>query len=265
MLDPITWFAIAIQRCTDSIIVQSFLAACIGFILTVVGALPVLAGVKMGDAITVYGMGFAAGVMTSASFTSLLIPAVEIGGIAPAATGFLVGAFIVHAVNMVLPHEHLVKGFEGPEKLKRKLKAAWLLAFAMIIHNVPEGAAVGAAVAESLTNGIVLALAIGIQNIPEGLAIALPFASTKKGLKIAISIAVLSGAVEPIAAIGATALISVSRGLLPYMLSFAAGAMIYVVSHEIIPETHGEKREIRATAGLLLGLMLMFLLDAHYG
>lgn len=264
MSDVVAWLATTIQGVSDSVLIQSFLVACIGFIFTVVGAFPALAGFRAGNVITVYGMGFAAGVMLSASFISLLIPAIEIAGIIPTIIGFLIGALAVHFINLMLPHEHFVKGFEGSEKLRRKLKAAWLLAFAMIIHNIPEGAAVGAAVAESLVSGVVLALAIGIQNVPEGLAIALPFISTKRSLKLAMGMTVLSGAVEPIAALGATALITIFRGLLPYMLSFTAGAMIYVVSHEIIPETHGEKREIRATVGLLLGLILMLVLDAYY-
>lgn len=264
MLDVVAWLATTIQRVSDSVLIQSFLVACIGFIFTVVGASLALVGLRAGDVITVYGMGFAAGIMLSASFISLLIPATEIGGIIPTATGFLIGALAVHFINLVLPHEHFVKGFEGSEKLRRRLKAAWLLAFAMIIHNIPEGAAVGAAVVESLVSGVVLALAISMQNMPEGLAMALPFISTKKSLKIAMGVTALSGAIEPIAAVGATALITVFRGLLPYMLSFAAGAMVYVVSHEIIPETHSEKREIRATVGLLLGLILMLVLDAYY-
>jgi len=263
-VDPVLWLTSAIENITDLIIIQSFLVACIGFILTLVGAIPALMGAKVGEAIISYGMGFAAGVMISASFTSLLIPAVEIGGIVPTAVGFMLGALTVYAMDRILPHEHIVKGYEGSEKLRRKLKAAWLLAIAIIIHNIPEGAAVGAAVIESLRGGVLLAIAIGIQNIPEGLAVSLPLATANKKVGQALWIAVLSGIVEPISALFAAILASISRGILPYMLSFAAGAMVYVVSHEIIPETHSEKREIRATIALLIGLILMFALDAYY-
>lgn len=264
-MDPIIFIVSSIARATPWVVGQAFYAATIGFVLTVVGALPALLGLKAGDAVMAYGMGFAAGVMISASFTSLLIPAEEIGGLVPVVAGFIIGAAATHAMNEALPHEHLMKGYEGPEKLRRRLRTAWLLVFAIIIHNIPEGAAVGAAVAESLRNGVILAVAIGIQNIPEGLAVALPLITAGKRLRLAMGLAVLSGAVEPIAAAPAAAIVTVSRAVLPYMLSFAAGAMMYVVSHEIIPETHEGGREIRATAGLIIGLIVMFALDAYYG
>ena len=264
-MDPVLWAISLIESTSHSVIVQAFLAACIGFVLTVIGALPALLGVKWSNAIIPYGMGFAAGVMISASFTSLLVPAVELGGLFPVVVGFLLGGIVVYVVDKVLPHEHLVKGYEGPEKLVRKLRATWLLALAIIIHNIPEGAAVGAAVAESLRKGVVLAVAIGVQNIPEGLAVSLPLVSAGKRVRQALLIAVLSGVVEPLASVGAATLATMSRSILPYLLSFAAGAMIYVVSHEVIPETHSERREIRATFALLVGLVAMFALDAYYG
>ncbi len=264
-MDPVAYIITSIAGATPWVVGQAFLAATIGFALTVVGAFPALLGLRAGDAVMAYGMGFAAGVMISASFTSLLIPAEEVGGVLPVIVGFVLGALATHAMNEALPHEHLMRGYEGPEKLRRRLRAAWLLAFAIIIHNIPEGAAVGAAVAESLRDGVILAIAIGIQNIPEGLAVALPLITAGKRLRLAMGLAVLSGAVEPIAAAGAAAVVTLSRALLPYMLSFAAGAMMYVVSHEIIPETHEGGREIRATAGLIIGLIAMFALDAYYG
>lgn len=264
-MDPVAYIIASITGSTPWVVGQAFLAATIGFALTVAGALPALLGLKAGDKVMAYGMGFAAGVMISASFTSLLIPAEEIGGIFPAIVGFLLGALVMHAMNRALPHEHLMRGYEGPERLRRRLRTAWLLAFAIIIHNIPEGAAVGAAVADSLRDGVILAIAIGIQNIPEGLAVAIPLITAGKRLRLAMGLAVLSGLVEPVAAAGAAAVVTLSRALLPYMLSFAAGAMMYVVSHEIIPETHEGGREIRATAGLIIGLIAMFALDAYYG
>lgn len=263
-MDPVTYIISLIGGVTPWVVGQAFLAANIGFALTVAGALPALLGMRAGDAVMSYGMGFAAGVMISASFTSLLIPAEEVGGIIPVFTGFILGALATHVMNELLPHEHLVRGYEGPEKLRRRLRAAWLLVFAITIHNIPEGAAVGAAVAGSLRDGVILAIAIGIQNVPEGLAVALPLITAGKRTRLAMGLAVLSGAVEPVAAAGAAAVIALSKALLPYMLSFAAGAMMYVVSHEIIPETHEGGREIRATAGLIIGLIIMFSLDAYY-
>jgi ZIP family zinc transporter len=263
-MDPIIWVTTVIQNVSDSVIVQSFLTACIGFILTVIGSLPALLGVRVGSSIIPYGMGFASGVMITASFTSLLLPAVEVGGIVPIPVGFLIGALLIYVVDRFLPHEHLVKGYEGLEKLRMKLRTAWLMAMAIVIHNIPEGAAVGAAVVESLKDGVILAVAIGIQNIPEGLAVALPLVSLGRNVRLALLVALLSGVVEPIAAVTAATLAIISREILPYLLSFAAGAMIYVVSHEIIPETHSEKREVKATVALLVGFILMFMLDIYY-
>jgi len=264
-LDPVSWLTTSIEGLTGSAVIQAFLASCIGFLVTVAGALPSLAWIKAGDVILTYGMGFAAGVMISASFTSLLIPAYEVGGLLPVTLGFPLGALAVYAIDRFLPHEHVVKGYEGSRRLEKKIKAAWLLALAVIIHNIPEGAAIGAAVVESLRKGVVLALAIGIQNFPEGLAVSLPLVSAKKSLKQPLLIAVFSGAVEPAAAVVAATVASASEYALPVILSLASGAMLYVVSHEIIPETHSERREVKATMALIAGLLLMFALDAHYG
>lgn len=266
-MDFVSYIVELIECLSPSPVAQAFLAGCIGFILTVAGGIPALFSSRAngyGDFLSI-GLGFSAGVMIAASFTSLLIPSAEVGGVIPAVVGFLTGGIAVYTMDRLLPHEHLVKGFEGPEKLRRKLRAAWLLAMAIVIHNIPEGAAVGAAVVESLRRGVLLAIAIGIQNIPEGLAVALPLIAIDRRVGRAMAITFFSGFIEPIAALFTASLVTVLSGLLPYMLSFAAGAMIYVVSHEIIPETHSEKREIKATIALLTGLVTMFALDTYYG
>lgn len=262
-MDLISSIALYIQEISESVIVQSFLVGCISFIFALIGILPSIIGIKTSNNI-VFSMGLASGVMISASFVSLLIPAIEIGGIISTIAGFLLGGLIIHIVNNILPHEHFVKGYEGSEKFRNKIKTAWLLVFAMIIHNIPEGAAIGATIAESLTSAITLAIAIGIQNIPESIAIATPFIYTKRSIRSVIWLVTLSGIVEPLSAIFSTTLTLLSREIIPYLLSIAAGAMIYVVSHEIIPEIHEEKREIRATLGLMIGLMLMIILDFCY-
>lgn len=264
-MNSLSLFITAIQGISDSVVIQAFLVACIGMVLTVIGSLPVLAGIRLGSTIIPYGMGFAAGVMLSASFTSLLIPAIELGGVVPSVIGFMLGALVINIINKAIPHEHIIKGYEGSERLKGKVMTAWLLALAIIIHNIPEGAAVGASTVESLRDGVVLAIAIGIQNVPEGLAVSLPLITSGKGIKLTLLIAVLSGVVEPVSAAVSAALAITSHYILPYMLSFAAGAMIYVVSHEVIPETHAEKREVKATASLMIGVILMLVLDSYYG
>lgn len=243
-------------------VLLAFMTAQICFALTLIGALPVLMGARKVNVLLPYGLGFSAGVMITASYTSLLLPSIEHGGSFPAVVGLVLGALFTHFLNESLPHEHLVKGVEGPEWLVRKIRAAWLLAFAIIIHNVPEGIAVGVASAQSLRDGVVLALAIGIQDIPEGLAVSAPLFSATRNLRFTLGLAVLSGLVEPIAAAGAAGVASTSAQLLSYMLSFAAGSMLYVVLHEVVPEAHSERRETRATASMIAGVMLTVLLDS---
>lgn len=243
-------------------VLSAVLVAQICFASTVIGALPALLGARKIDSLLPYGMGFSAGVMVTASYTSLLLPSIELGGPLSASTGLLLGAILMHLLNKYIPHEHLVKGVEGPERLVRRVRAAWLLAFAIIIHNIPEGAAVGATSVQSLRDGVILALAIGLQDIPEGLAVAAPLLSATKNIRLALGLAVLSGLVEPLAAAGAAGLALASSHILPYMLSFAAGAMLYVVGHEVIPEAHSERRETKATASMIAGVLLTVLLES---
>lgn len=244
-----------------NIVGQAFLVASIGAVLTVVGAIPALIGVKFSEVFIDIGMGFSAGVMLTASFTSLLIPAMEVGGALPTVLGFVLGVTLMVVMDKFLPHEHLIKGYEGPPAWRRRLRVAWLMAFAIIIHNIPEGAAVGATVAEDLRDGIILAIAIGIQNVPEGFAVALPLITMQKRPGLGLGLATFSGVVEPLAAALAATIVMFSRQSLPYALSLAAGAMVYIVSHEIIPETHRYGHELHSTIGLVIGLLLMFILD----
>ncbi len=207
------------------------------------------------------GMGFSSGVMLVASFTSLLIPAISDYGVWAPLIGFLLGALTVHVVNKLIPHEHFIKGYEGPMRGVRKLKAAWLIAFAVIIHNFPEGIAIGAASAYSIANGIATGIAIGVQDVPEGLAVSLPvYASTGKRGK-ALFLGFLSGFTEFVMAVIAAFLSSYSIPLLPYTMGFGAGAMVYVVSHEALPETHRTGHENLATLFFMIGFILMLLLD----
>lgn len=262
VLNITTNLTLTLESIAKTPIEQAFITGGLCFAFTLVGSVLIFLGGTPRNGLYSYGMGFSAGMMLAASFMSLLLPSMEQGGLIPAVTGLLAGFTIIHFVNKLVPHEHVLKGYEGGEVFRRKLKTAWLIALAMIIHNIPEGFAVGALTYYSFIDGLLLAVAIGIQNIPEGMAVALPFKAIGTGTAHALRLVFISAIVEPIAAILAVALSMISKAIIPYTLSFAAGAMIYVVSHEVIPETHSEKREIKATVGLIIGVVIMAILEA---
>lgn len=242
-------------------------------LMTAAGALPVFLGREISERTRDALLGFAAGVMLSASFFSLIIPAIEAAetshGSGPlpaliAAGGILLGAGVMMLVNEFAPHEHFLSGREGPERAA--LRRVWLFVIAISIHNLPEGMAVGVGFGTGdPAQGIGLAIGIGLQNIPEGLAVAvalLPHGHSRGG---AFAIAALSGLVEPIGGLFGAAAVSIAEPLLPWGLAFAAGAMLYVISHEIIPETHRRGHQTLATVGLMIGLVVMLFLDVWLG
>ena len=221
-------------------------------------------------------LGFAAGVMIAASGWSLLIPAMdmaqEAGGPAwlPAAGGFVLGAVFLLALDRVLPHLH--PGSDEPEGLKSSFARTTMLVLAVTLHNIPEGLAVGLAVglagessAMSLSGALALSLGMALQNFPEGAAISLPL--KKEGLSNTRSFVygALSGIVEPIAGVlGVLAAGSVT-GIMPWLLSFAAGAMIYVVVEELIPEASLGEHSHTGTLSVMLGFLVMMVLDVALG
>ena len=208
------------------------------------------------------GLGFSSGVMTVASFTSLLLPAIDLakGPTIPLA-GFIVGAVAIAMLHRVLPHEHpFAEKYEGPE-WGRKLRAAWLVALAILIHNIPEGMAIGASTAYNIDTGIATGVAIALQDFPEGLAVALPVLAATRRKGLAIAIAVLSGVSELVVAVPTALLGSLAAHSLPFLLGLGAGAMIYVVSHEALPESHRSGYENEATLGFFIGFIVMLLLD----
>jgi ZIP family zinc transporter len=226
---------------------------------TGVGALPVLFTTRVSERLLDALLGFAAGVMLAATAFSLIVPSIELGGIWPATLGVLIGALFLAALDRLLPHIHFVKGAEGPSSTLRR---AWLLIIAITLHNFPEGLAVGVSFgAERLSDAIALMIAIGLQNMPEGLAVALPLVREKWPRGKALLYALGSGMAEPIAGILGVVAVTLMRPLLPWGLAFAAGAMLYVVSDEIIPETHSRGFEQEGTWGVIVGFLVMMFLD----
>ena len=238
-------------------------------LMTASGAVPVLFGRLPSRATRDLLLGFSAGVMLSASFFSLIIPALEAAAtperaaMVPAAivcVAILLGMGAVALLNETLPHEHFRSGREGPEAAS--LRRVWLFIFAITIHNFPEGMAVGVGFgAHGLQGGLPLAIGIGLQNAPEGLAVAVALLGEGYTPLRAWGIAALTGLVEPVGGAIGAGIVSLAQPLLPWGLAFAAGAMLYVISHEIIPETHRSGHQNKATLGLAIGLVLMLFLD----
>jgi ZIP family zinc transporter len=254
-------------------IALGFLGSLVAGSITAVGALPVLISHTPSRAIRDLSLGFAAGVMLAASFFSLIIPALDAAGgtygegavpAAIAVIAILIGMGTIAVMNELLPHEHFRRGREGPEAVA--LSRVWLFVVAITIHNFPEGLAVGVGFgAGGLQGGMPLAMGIGIQNAPEGLAVAVALLGEGYDKWRAWRIAALSGLVEPVGGLLGAGVITISEPLLPWGLAFAAGAMLYVISHEIIPETHRSGHQNKATGGLAVGLSLMLFLDVWLG
>ncbi len=255
-----------------SIILIGLLASLGAGLMTAVGAIPVLFGRTISRRANDTLLGFAAGVMISASFFSLILPGIEAateqhGSVVIAAFiaagGIALGALMVALMNEALPHEHFI---EGPEGAGIALSKIWLFVIAITIHNFPEGMAVGIGFGGGdMANGLSLATGIGLQNAPEGLAVAVALRGQDYSKLHAFLIALATGLVEPIGGVIGVAAIHVSEVILPWGLTFAAGAMIYIISHEIIPETHRHGHQNAATTGLVIGLILMMVLDVTLG
>lgn len=208
-------------------------------------------------------LSFAAGIMLAASMFSLIIPAIEIGNIYIAMIGILSGALTIEILDRMLPHEHFEKGQEGPAS---KLKKIWLFVIAITLHNFPEGMAVGVSFGgNEIKTGMIVAMAIGIQNIPEGTAVAVSFLKVNYNKWKIFWLALLTGLVEPVGGMIGAGLVIIAKPLLPFFLSFAAGAMIYVISDEIIPESHSNGNETVSTFSLIFGFLLMMFLDNFFG
>ncbi|MFN3284161.1 MAG: ZIP family metal transporter [Pseudothermotoga sp.] len=229
---------------------------------TGLGALPfLLIKKKVNERFIDSALGFAAGVMLAASAFSLVIPAMELGGPIRFAIGFMLGGLIVDLIDKFVPHEHFTKGHEGLES--RRLKGIWLFVIAITIHNFPEGMAVG--VSGFTPHAFSIALAIGIQNIPEGAAVAASLVNAKYTPLKAFWISFLTGLVEIVGGLFGAIVVSFSSILMPYLMALAAGAMIFVISDEILPETHLKGKERLTTYWVLVGFTCMAVLDLILG
>ena len=232
---------------------------------TGVGGLALLLVPRPSDVLLDVLLGFTAGIMLAATAFSLLVPALDEGTLAEVLAGLLAGGIALLALDMLVPHIHL-RFFERGHADAAAGRRALLLLSALTIHNVPEGIAVGVAFAAGGPElGVPIALAIGIQNVPEGFAAAAPLLAAGSSRRSAMGIAALTGAVEPPSALIAFAAISIAAALLPFGLAFAAGAMLYVVVDELVPESHARGHERAASAALLIGFALMLALDNAFG
>jgi len=216
-------------------------------------------------------LGFAAGVMLAASFTSLILPGIEIGGLLPVILGMALGVAFLDRADAWVPHVHvLVTGRSRADAAPGghgRMASVILFIIAITLHNMPEGLAVGVGFGSGrMHEAVALMLAIGLQNVPEGLAVAVAARNAGLGgLWYAAFVGARAGVVEiPLAVFGAWA-VTVAEPILPYAMGFAAGAMLYVISDEIIPETHGRGHERLATLGTMVGLVVMLSLDVALG
>ncbi len=245
-----------------NIVLTGTLASLIAGSATILGAALVFLVKKVSDKFLDAAMGFAGGVMLAATFFGLISPAIKIGGVWRASVGMIVGTIFLIIMEKTLPHIHRMTGIRGPTV---QLKKIWLLILAITIHNFPEGLAVGVGFSHGDTRaGIVLATGIGIQNIVEGLVVALPLIRLEQSILRAFIVASFTAVVEPIGGFLGISIVSAAQFLTPYGLAFAAGAMLFVTSEEVIPESHSRGNVRIATIGVIFGFIVMMVLESVF-
>lgn len=237
---------------------------------TGLGALPVLLLARsLRPGAEAAMLGFSAGVMLAATSFSLLVPALAaaaalghgpFGSASTVGAGMLLGALALLAMHRAVPHEHFKKGREGAIAAPQAARL-WLFVAAITLHNLPEGLAVGVGFGSDPDRGLSLAIGMGLQNVPEGLAVALALRKIGHPGGRAFLVALATGLVEPVGGVLGAAAVGFGAGLLPWGMAFAAGAMLFVISGEIIPETHREGQGMAATWGLMVGFVVMMVLD----
>ena len=258
-------------------ILAAFLATTFTWGLTAFGASFVFFFKTMNRVVLDGMLGFTGGVMVAASFWSLLAPAIEMSGgdgfvkVIPAAVGFALGALFIFGLDKVLPHMHI--NFKETEGIKSPWQRTTLLVLAITLHNIPEGLAVGvlfggvaAGIPEaSIAGAVTLAIGIGIQNFPEGIAVSMPLRRMGMSRRKSFMYGQSSAIVEPIFGVLGAVAVTFFTPILPYALAFAAGAMIFVVVEEVIPETQQDKNTDIATLGFIGGFIVMMMLDVALG
>ena len=258
-------------------ILAAFYATMFTWIVTAAGASLVFFFKTMNRAVLDGMLGFTGGVMVAASYWSLLAPAIEMSKgegfvkVIPAAAGFLMGALFLFALDKTLPHLHI--NFKETEGIKSPWQRTTLLVLAITLHNIPEGLAVGvlfggvaAGIPEaSIAGAVTLAIGIGIQNFPEGIAVSMPLRRMGMSRRKSFMYGQSSAIVEPIAGVLGAVAVTFFTPILPYALAFAAGAMIFVVVEEVIPETQQDKNADIATLGFIGGFIVMMSLDVALG
>ncbi|QLA17479.1 ZIP family metal transporter [Desulfolutivibrio sulfoxidireducens] len=255
--------------------VQALLAGCFTWGVTALGAALVFFTRTVNKRLLDLMLGFAAGVMIAASFWSLLAPAIEMsdGSFVPAVVGFLAGGLFLRLIDAILPHLHLNMPLKKAEGIHTTWRRSVLLVLAITLHNIPEGLAVGVAFggaaaglpSASLAGAMALALGIGLQNFPEGLAVSAPLRREGFSRLKSFWYGQMSGAVEPLFAVLGATVVVVARPILPYALAFAAGAMIFVVVEEVIPESQAGGNADWATLACMAGFAVMMALDVGLG
>ncbi len=261
-------------------VTQALIGTLFTWFMTALGAAMVFFFKEINQKVLNAMLGFAAGVMIAASYWSLLAPAIDMaseqGRVAwiPAAGGFLAGGIFLWVVDKIMPHLHLNEDIEHAEGIKTNFGKSALLVFAITLHNIPEGMAVGVAfgaVANQLGStatvmgAIALAIGIGIQNFPEGAAVSIPLRREGNSRMRSFMYGQASGIVEPMAAVVGAYAVTVATNILPFALSFAAGAMIYVVVEELIPEAQSGHDTHFSTLGVMVGFVVMMILDVALG
>ena len=259
---------------------QALIATLFTWFVTALGAATVFFFKEVNRKLLDGMLGFAAGVMIAASYWSLLAPALErsqetsdLPVWVPAAVGFLCGGVFIRLIDLFLPHLHLGFPVAEAEGIHTKWRRSILLVLAITLHNIPEGLAVGVAFgavaadlsSATLAGAIALAIGIGIQNFPEGVAVAVPLRAEGMSRVRSFWYGQVSALVEPIAGVLGAAAVLLMKPILPYALAFAAGAMIFVVVEELIPESQLSKNTDFATSGAMLGFVIMMILDVALG
>lgn len=250
------------------------LASFVAGMFTAVGAIPIFFMRRLSREVEDSLMGFGAGVMLAATAFELVLPA---AGIAEAdlgspwlaallvGTGIALGGGFLLALHRLVPHEHFITGPQSGADPK-KIRRVWLFVFAIALHNLPEGLAVGVGFGgEDLSDGVALAVGIGLQNIPEGLVVAVALLSLGYSRVAAFGVTLLTGLVQPVGGLIGAGAVTLMEMLLPWGLAFAAGAMLFVISHEIIPESHRKGHQSQATLGVLAGFVALIAIDLALG